>query len=110
MKFAIRSLLVNATLVVALMGCASSTDNLLKPTETVAVEGDSPTKMIAPDNGQITVYDVDDDRTIWTGAISKGQTLVLDPANKQIKLDGLACNREPLESGHTLKVSFDKTH
>ena len=91
-------------------GCATNDVNSLTPTGTVVVEGDSPTKMVAPDNGQITVYDVGDDKTIWTGMIKKGQTLQLDPVSRQLTLDGLACNRDDLKSGHQLKISFDKTN
>jgi uncharacterized protein YcfL len=96
--------------VCGLTGCAANDTNTLTATGTVVVEGDSPTKMVAPDNGQITVYDVSDDKTIWTGLIKKGQTLELNPMNKQLTLDGLACNRDDLKSGHQLRISFDKTN
>jgi len=110
MKIVIRSLLAGLTLAAALGGCASNDANMLQPTDTVVVEGEYPTKMVASDNGQVTVYDESDDRTIWTGAIKKGQTLELDPANKQLTLDGLACNMQDLRGGHTLKIMFDRTN
>lgn len=108
MKFAIRSLLGSLALGISLAGCGSSGD-MLQPTGTVIVEGE-PTKLVAPADGQVSVYDLGDDQTIWNGAIKKGQTLELDPMTKQLTLDGLACNKTPLGGGHTLKISFDKTN
>ncbi len=110
MNTAFRSLLAGLALAAALTGCAASDVHTLKPEGIVVVEGETPTKMTAPDDGQITVYDVIDHRTIWTGAIQKGQLLVLDPPNKQLTLDGLACNMTDLEGGHTLRIWFDKTN
>ena len=110
MKYAMQSLMFGLIFSTLPMGCASNNANLLQPSGTVVLDGPEPIKMTAPDNGQLMVYDVGDDQTIWTGVVKKGQALVLDPVNKQLTLDGKACNVEDLKSGHTFRLSFDKTN
>jgi hypothetical protein len=87
-------------------GCETHDYNTLEPLGNVIVEGDYPTKMKAPEDGQVSVYDVNSDKTIWNGAIRKGQMLVLDPKTKQLTLDGMACNMQDLGGGHTLKIMY----
>ena len=108
MKFAIRSLLAGLALGISLAGCGTSGDTL-QPASTLIVEGE-PTKLVAPADGQISVYDLGDDQTIWNGAIKKGQTLKLDPMTKQSHAGRPGLQQNALGGGHTLKISFDKTN
>ena len=110
MKIALRTLLAGLLVAAALTGCENQNINTLEPSGMVVLEGEYQTKMSAPDNGQVWVYDLGDDRTIWNGAVKKGQVLTLDPVNKQLSIDGLACNVKDLGAGHTLKITFDKTN
>jgi hypothetical protein len=109
MKFISTFLVIGLALAGSLTGCAGDQSNLLQPTGNLIVEGQSPVTMKAPENGQLTVYDITDQRTIWTGVVRKGDSLVMDPMNKQLTLNGLACNTNDLKGGHELKIMFDRT-
>ena len=95
--------------VVALVagGCASEQLDIPSDADMV-VEGNKQLTYQAPRDGTLYVYDDDANRLIYTGAISRGQTLSIDTKNDDIMIENRRATEWDLDPDHRIQVYFDE--
>ncbi len=86
-----------------------ATPDALMPSAIVTMDGTDPQTLKAPADGQVSVYDLTIDNLIYSGLIHKDQLLVIDPASRNVTIDGKIANSKPLYGGDSLKILFDET-
>jgi hypothetical protein len=100
-----------ATLLVGLVfgvmaGCADHPSEV--PADGVKVaEGNQKLLYKAPEAGTIFVYQDQDNRLIYRGAIRKGDTVELNTNDDRISINGKTVMEKGLSTGRTYKMFFD---
>lgn len=56
--------------------------------------------------GTLYLYDVDDQRIVWSGRVHSGQDFAVDPNNDRAVLDSDPVYRQNLERTHTHRIYF----
>lgn len=75
-----------------------------------AAAGTSVLDYTAAEDGQIYVYDVTDDRVVWTGELRDGERLIIDPREDTALINGRKISDESLRAnfrtGHSYRLYF----
>jgi hypothetical protein len=69
-------------------------------------QGKGALKARTRDPGTIYLYDVDDQRIVWSGRVHSGQDFAVDPDNDRAVLDSEPVYRQNLERTHTHRIYF----
>ncbi len=107
----LRNLIVPAMLGAAVAvggwGCAAEHPSLVPATAQVVTSGQRQLSYTAPHDGMVYVYNVDNDKLLYSGPVKEGQAVVVDRQANRIMLDGRVLMNKDLGTG-TMKVYFDR--
>lgn len=74
----------------------------------LVTEGDGRLAYTSPNTGTVFVYDETKSVVVWSGHVSKGQALMVEPANDRITLDGQVVQETGLTRGNNHRVFLQK--
>jgi len=92
--------------VILLAGCEADRVNNIPAGAMLSASGNAQLSYTAPSDGTIWVYDVNNDRIDYSGAVLANQSVVLDPTSRQITVDGRIVNDKGLDGGAQHRIYF----
>lgn len=95
------------SLLLGVSGCMSNRHEEIPSTALMAAEGDERLAFAAQDNGKVYVYDVNDDRMIYSGTVSEGDEVILDPEHDQLTVDGRTALEDGIRRGNRHQIFFE---
>lgn len=104
-KIAITTILLSGA--AAVSGCSYDRNSFIPPSATVVTEGNSRLSYTAPDDGDIYLFNRRTNEIVYSGKIEKDQSLVADPQQNQITLDGRMLSQNTLVAGDDYRVFFE---
>ena len=90
-------------------GCESDRMSNIPPSATVSSSGNMQLTFTAPQPGTVWVYDVNNDRIVYSGSVAPNQSVVVDPTTNQITVDGRVVFDKGLNSGDQHRIYFEAT-
>jgi hypothetical protein len=91
-------------------GCASNSDmESLTANTAITVTGDKPYVYTAPADGNVNVYDTNEDKSLFFGSIHKDERLTIDPRELSLKIGGMMAQGLKIPRGHTLQIAYHAT-
>jgi ABC-type Fe3+-hydroxamate transport system substrate-binding protein len=96
-----------ALAMIVLAGCASDDRRSEVPTNaTLATSGNSKLSYTAATDGTVWVYDVHNDRIVYSGPIMRGDSVVVDPDRNTVTIGGRTVAERSLAPGTMTRVFF----
>jgi hypothetical protein len=100
-----------ATAVVAVaallfVACASDRSPDIPASAQLKEEGNSRLTFATPADGMVYVYDVPSDRILYSGRVEEGETLIVNPQDDKITLDGQPVSQQHLRVGQQYRIFF----
>jgi hypothetical protein len=91
---------------ITLAGCAEQAPPaMIDSGATLTLDG-APIVRQAPGNGQISVFDVNQQKVVFSGYVKQGDVITLDPSSKRLTIgDDVAADN--LGGGDGFQISFD---
>lgn len=89
-------------------GCSHERHEEIPTTAMMAVEGDERLSYTAPHDGKVYVYDVNDDRMLYSGDVKEGDAVTVDPEKSLILIEGRTAMEDGVRDGHRHRVFFDE--
>src|SRR4051812_23947005 len=105
-----RTMAASAVIGLATLAGGCSTDDHPKQIPLAANmvgEGRTNVAYTALSDGVAYVYDVRDDRVVWSGPVQKGQTVRVDGDNDRIMVADRLASEKVLRSGHDHRIFFE---
>jgi hypothetical protein len=93
---------------IALVACEQDRVSNIPTAARVAASGNSSLTYTAPTDGTVWVYDVSDDRIDYSGQLMSGQSIVVNPQNNQIVIDGRVVSDKNLNQIAEHRVYFEE--
>jgi len=87
-------------------GCQEDRVNNIPAGATLSASGNSQLTYTATADGTAWVYDVNDDRVDYSGALSAGQSLMVNPDTKQILVDARVVSDKTMNGGAQHRIYF----
>lgn len=89
-------------------GCAKERHEAIPQTAMNVSEASGDIRYTAPENGEVFVYNANQDELIYSGRIRKGETLSVEPEDDEdkIRIDSQVVSTRDLKEGHKHKVFF----
>jgi len=109
--FALRQVSVLAMVLVSLViaGCENAHPANIPENALMGSEGNGVLASTAPQDGHVYVYDVGGDRMVYSGAVAKGQSVVVNTDQNMITVDGKVRADHILNQGDKHRIYFDET-
>src|SRR5688500_17932134 len=100
--------LLGLSLALGAAGCAKDRHEAIPETEMAVSEAQAYIKYTAPDDGDVYVYNANEDELIYSERIRKGETLSLEPEDDEdkIRIDSQVVSTRDLKEGDKHKVFF----
>ena len=89
-----------------LAGCESDRMANIPPGAAVMASGNSQVTYTATQPGTFWVYDVNNDRIVYSGSLAGNQNVLVDPSANQITVDGRVVFDKGLNGGDQLRIYF----
>ena len=109
--FSTRRIVLSSVAALALslgnMGCQPERADVIPSSAQMMVSGDKMLHYMAPDDGKVYVYDHAANHLLWSGRVSKGQTVDVDPVKNQIMAGGSVVTQRNLAVGNQNDVYFE---
>ncbi len=88
-------------------GCTHDRPDRLPSSAQLVVEGDSALAYKAPTDGMVYVYDMQDNRIVYSGDVTRGQTVKVDTDKNRIMVGDELGSEKTLKMGHPHRIFFD---
>jgi hypothetical protein len=93
---------------VAFTGCAMDRGDAVPNSAILRSEGNGPLVTYTPDGtGTGYVYDVTDNKLIWSGAVHSGQMIAVDSKRDAVLVDGRPVHEKGIHEGHRYRIFFE---
>ena len=89
-------------------GCAHERHEEIPASATMAVEGDERLVYAAPHDGKVYVYDVNDDRMVYSGDVEQGDDVTVEPDKNVVLVEGRTAIEDGVRNGHRHRIFFKK--
>lgn len=89
-----------------LAGCESDRMANIPPGATISASGNAQLTFTAPQTGTIWVYDVNNDRIVYSGSLAGNQSVSVDPVANQITVEGRVVMDKGMNNGDQLRIYF----
>jgi hypothetical protein len=94
-----------------LPGCAAEVHPKDVPSAaSLSSEGTGRLAFTAPTAGTAYVYDNTNDKMIYSGPLTAGQRLSIDPKNDRVDIGDRKVSEQTLHTGNNYRIYFDSTH
>jgi hypothetical protein len=92
---------------VGVVGCSSEPRaEQVPPNAQLLVQGDRQLTYSAPRDGEVYVYDVDDETLLYSGQVQKGQSITVDPEEDRIMIDSKLALEKDIHAGNKHRIYF----
>jgi hypothetical protein len=93
----------------AIAGCASGGKASIQSGARVVKTGTGSFDYTVPADGEIWVYDANSDRLIVLAGVNHGQTVHVDAAASEVRVDDKVVSHHPINSGHQYRIYYERT-
>ena len=108
---ALRSILTHSiaalVLSVGMLGCGQDKPNNVPGSAQMVSSGNSNLMYMAPSDGNVYVYDHNNNHLIWSGRVMKGQNVAVDPHKNQVVVNGNVVSDRTLAVGSENNIYFE---
>lgn len=89
-------------------GCAHERHEEIPSSATMAVEGDERLAYTAPHDGKVYIYDINDDKMVYSGDVKEGDDVTIDPEKRMVLIEGRTAIEDGVRNGHRHRIFFDE--
>ena len=92
-----------------IVGCAADRNDSVPASAKKMVEGNEEVTFTAPRRGTVYVYDGNDNRVIYSGAVARDDMVVVNPDKDKVTVGDKTVTEKDLRRGHQYRIFFDDT-
>lgn len=99
--------LFGAFLLLMLGGCATVERHPVIPAHALmAAEGDERLAYNPSEDGTVYVYDVTDEKLVYSGDVKQDQIVVVDPGDNRVSVDERTVSEQDMDAGNVHRIFF----